>query len=241
MRKLNISIIVGVIIALVGASLVFFYGRHVDNKISNGKATVSVIVADDALAAGTSAHDVAAHVHVAQIPSAYVVSGALTMMNQLTSTDAQNFQLVGAVAKGGQLSLTNFAQGSAAGGIQPTKGNVAIAITLPLNAGVARYLQPNQLVDIFVTYSQQAISKTKLFASGVRVLSVSIADTKSDGTTSDGGSSPSGQVVALLDASPLVAQKIVNAVSIGTPYLAYAPTGGHTSSATTPQNVLTSR
>src|SRR5438477_257651 len=124
MRKLNISIIIGVIIALVGASLVFFYGRHVDNKISDGKATMSVIVAD----------------------------------------------------------------------------------------------------------SQQAISKTKLFASGVRVLSVSIADTKSDGTTGDGGSSPSGQVVALLDASPLVAQKIVNAVSIGTPYLAYAPTGGHTSS-----------
>jgi Flp pilus assembly protein CpaB len=241
MRKLNISIIVGVIVALIGASLVFFYGRHVNTKISDGKATQSVIVADEALAAGTSARDVAAHVHVAQIPTAYVVSGALTTMTQLTSTQAQTYQLVGAVAKGGQLSLTNFAQGATAGGIQPTRGNVAVAISLPINAGVARYLQPNQLVDVFVTYSSQNFNQTKLFASGVRVLSVSIANTKSDGSTSDSGTQPSGQVVALLDASPLVAQKIVNAVSLGTPYLAYAPTGGHTAKATTPQNVLNSR
>jgi Flp pilus assembly protein CpaB len=240
MRKLNISIIVGVIIALVGASLVFFYGRHVNSKISDGKATQSVIVADEPLAAGSSAHDVAAHVHIAQIPSAYVVTGALTSMNQLTSTDAQTYQLVGGVAKGGQLSLTNFAQGAAAGGIQPTKGNVAIAITLPINAGVARYLQPNQLVDVFVTYGG-ATGQTKLFAHSIRVLSVSIASTQSDGTTNDSGSAPADQVVALLDASPLVAQKIVNAVTQGTPYLAYAPTGGTTGKASTPQQVLNSR
>jgi Flp pilus assembly protein CpaB len=240
MRKLNVSIIVGVIVALIGAGLVFFYGRHVDNKISDGKATQSVIVADEPLAAGSAAHDVAGHVHIAQIPSAYVVTGALTTMTQLTSTDAQNYQLVGAVAKGGQLSATNFAQGAAAGGIQPTKGNVAIAVSLPINAGVARYLQPNQLVDVFVTYGGGG-GQTKLFASGIRVLSVSVAETNSDGSTGDSGSAPAGQVVALLDATPLVAQKIVNAVSLGTPYLAYAPTGGRTGKPTTPQSVLNSR
>jgi Flp pilus assembly protein CpaB len=239
MRKLNISVVVGIIVALVGASLVFVYGRHVNNKISDGKATQSVIVADAAIAAGTPASQVASHVHIAQIPSAYVVTGALTAMTQLTSTQASNYLTTGAIAEGGQLSLTDFAQGAATGIVQPTKGNVAIAIALPINAGVARYLEPNQLVDVFVTYGSQSIDKTKLFASSVRVLSVSIADNKNDGT--DNGSSSSNLVNVLLDASPLVAQKIVNAVTIGTPYLAYAPSGGHTTSATSPKNVLKSR
>lgn len=238
MRKLNISVIVGIIVALIGASLVFVYGRHVNNKISSGKATTPVIVADAPIAAGTSAGTVASHVHVAQIPSAYVVTGALTAMSQLTSSAAANYVTTAAIAKGGQLSLTDFAQGAGAGLVQPAKGNVAIAITLPINAGVARYLQPNQLVDVFVTYSSGTNgSQTKLFASGVKVLSVTVADSK--GNSGDSGAG--GQVVALLDASPLVAQKIVNAVSVGTPYLAYAPNGGHTATATSPQNVLTSR
>jgi pilus assembly protein CpaB len=238
MRKLNISVLVGIIVALVGATLVFVYGRHVNDKISSGKATMSVLVANDAIPAGTSAGDVASHVHVAQIPSAYVVSGAITTMTQLTSTQAANYVTTAAIAKGGQLSATDFAQGASAGIVQPSKGNVAIAVTLPINAGVARYLQPNQLVDVFVTYSAQGGSQTKLFASGVKVLSVSIADSKG---SSSNDSSPSGGVVVLLDASPLVAQKIVNAVSVGTPYLAYAPTGGHTTTATSPQSVLSSR
>ena len=74
MRKLNITIVVGIVVALIGAGLVFVYGHNVDNKISSGKRTVDVLVADQALGAGMTAGDVASHVHVAQIPSAYVVT-----------------------------------------------------------------------------------------------------------------------------------------------------------------------
>ena len=44
MKKLNISVVIGVIVALIGAGLVLVYGRHVNNKIAGGKQTMPVLV-----------------------------------------------------------------------------------------------------------------------------------------------------------------------------------------------------
>src|SRR5580698_10297512 len=100
MRKLNISVVIGIIVALVGAGLVLVYGRHVNNKIAGGKQTMPVLVADQALAAGTSAGSLTGHVHVQQIPAAYVVKGALSTPTALTDATAQNAVLVGGVPQG---------------------------------------------------------------------------------------------------------------------------------------------
>jgi hypothetical protein len=35
MRKLNITVIVGIVVALIGAGIVFVYGHNVDHKISS--------------------------------------------------------------------------------------------------------------------------------------------------------------------------------------------------------------
>src|SRR5690242_5108397 len=104
MRKLNITVIVGIIVALVGAGLVFVYGHNVDNKISDGKRTVDVLVADQSLGAGMTASSVASHVHVAHIPSAYVVKGAIPATSSLSTPQAASAVLVGAIPQGGQLS-----------------------------------------------------------------------------------------------------------------------------------------
>lgn len=247
MRKLNISIVVGVIVALIGAGLVLVYGRHVNNKIAGGKQTQPVLVADEALSAGSSATSLMGHVHVAQIPAAYVVKGALSTPTALTATSSQNAVLVGGVPQGGQLSVTDFAQGAAAGLVAPTKGDVALSIQTPLSSGVARYLEPGQLVDVFATYASGAGSSgsnstTKLFASGVKVLSVSVAEPRS-GNSSDTQTTaaPTDEVIVLLNLSPEDAQKVVNATTIGSIYLAYTNNSHDTTSqGTTPQDVLTS-
>jgi Flp pilus assembly protein CpaB len=234
MRKLNVTVIVGIVVALIGAGLVFVYGHNVDNKISDGKHTVDVLVADQVLGSGMSAGDVVSHVHVAQIPSAYVVKNAIAATSSLTATGASSAVLVGSVPQGGQLSYNDFANAATAGRLAPSKGNVALSIETPVSSGVARYLQPGQMVDVFATYagggssgSNSGGQETKLFASGVKVLSVSIADpTTTDGSNSSDNSdastsTPSGSVVVLLDVSPRNAQKVVNAVTAGSVYLAY--------------------
>jgi Flp pilus assembly protein CpaB len=237
MRKLNITIIVGIVVAIIGAGLVFYYGHNVDNKISDGKHTVSVLVADEVLGTGMTAGDVVSHVHVAQIPDAYVVKNAIAATTSLSSNGASSAVLVGTVAEGGQLSYNDFANATDAGRLAPSKGNVALSVETPISSGVARYLQPGQLVDVFATYSSSNSQATKLFVSGVKVLSVTIADPTTDTTNnnnndSDASTTPSGSVVVLLDLSPRNAQKVVNAVSAGSIYLAYTTSSNDKTSTT---------
>ncbi|HVY08883.1 MAG TPA: RcpC/CpaB family pilus assembly protein [Mycobacteriales bacterium] len=252
MRKLNITIIVGIVVALVGASLVFVYGHNVDNKISSGKQTTDVLVADAPLSAGTPATEVASHVHVAHIPSAYVVKNAVATPDALQTDQAAQAVLVGAVPQGGQLSYSDFQTAATAGRLAPSKGHVALSIQTALSSGVARYLQPGQLVDVFVTYtggggsnggSDAVNARTKLFASGIKVLSVSVADPQStNGDSTDNNvSQPSSNVIALLDLTPIEAEKVVNATTLGSIYLAYT-TSAHdtTPSGATPQTVVAS-
>lgn len=253
MRKLNITVFVGIVVALIGAGLVFVYGHNVSSKISGGKRTVAVLVADQPLGAGMTAADVASHVHVAQIPSAYVVKNAIAAPSSLTSAQASSAVLVGAVPQGGQLSTNEFATAAASGRLAPSKGDIALSIETPLSSGVARYLQPGQLVDVFVTYanggsgasaggSSAVAGRTKLFASGVKVLSVSVAQPSSNGANSGTTSSaPDGSVIVLLDLSPVNAEKVVNAVTLGSIYLAYtANPSDKTPSGATPNDVIRS-
>ncbi|HVV77573.1 MAG TPA: RcpC/CpaB family pilus assembly protein [Mycobacteriales bacterium] len=254
MRKLNITVIVGIVVALIGAGLVFVYGHNVDNKISDGKRTVDVLVADQSLGAGMTAADVVSHVHVAQIPSAYVVKGAISATSALTAPQAASAILVGSVPQGGQLSAGDFGTSASSGRLAPSAGHIALSIETPLSSGVARYLQPGQLVDVFVTYGAgggssgssagQLASRTKLFASGVKVLSVSVAAPTSDGTASNttgGDSAPDGSVIVLLDLTPVNAEKVVNAVTLGSVYLAYTTNASDkTPSGATPNDVIRS-
>lgn len=252
MRKLNITIIVGIVVALVGAGLVFVYGHNVDNKISDGKQTTDVLVADTALGAGTSAAEVASHVHVAHIPSAYVVKNAVATPEALQTQAASTAVLVGNVAEGGQLSYSDFQTAATAGRLAPSKGHIALAVQTALSSGVARYLQPGQMVDMFVTYTGSGSSsgggsdigsKTKLFASGVKVLSVSVADQQSTNgdSTDTSASQPTSNVIALLDLTPVEAEKVVNATTLGSIYLAYTQSAHDTTpSGATPQTVVAS-
>jgi Flp pilus assembly protein CpaB len=249
MRKLNITVLVGIVVALVGAGMVFVYGHNVDNKISDGKQTVAVLVADEFLGAGMTAGDVVSHVHVAQIPSAYVVKNAIAATENLSSSQASSAVLSGSVPEGGQLSYNDFVAASQSGRLAPAKGHVALSVETPLSSGVARYLQPGQLVDVFATYTggssttgSQVAQRTKLFASGVKVLSVSVAQpSDSENNNSDTASTPTGSVIALLDLSPVNAEKVVNAVTLGSIYLAYT-TNAHdtTPDGATPDSVVRS-
>jgi Flp pilus assembly protein CpaB len=250
MRKLNVTIIVGIVVAIIGAGLVFYYGHNVDNKISDGKHTVAVLVADETLGTGMTAGDVVSHVHVAQIPDAYVVKNAIAATSTLTTTAAaSNAVLTGDVPEGGQLSYNDFSAAGTADRLAPSKGDVALSVETPISSGVARYLQPGQMVDVFATYSSGGSSggqETKLFVSGVKVLSVSVADptttdSNNDSDSADNVSTPTSSVIALLDVSPRNAQKVVNAVTAGSIYLAYTTTtNDKTSQTDNPNTVLAS-
>jgi Flp pilus assembly protein CpaB len=236
MRKLNISIVVGVIVAVLGAGIVVAYGQSVDKRIANGKHPVSVLVADGDIDAGTPASDVAGRVHVERVPSSYVADGALSSVSALTSDLPRGSVLTGPVPGGGQLTSSDFADAATAGHVRPAAGHVAVAVETDLSPGVARYLSVGSMVDVFATYHDvrnrkgkltAASGRTKLFASGIKVLAVSVArDTAEEGRTTN-SSVLMDKVVALLDMTPADAEKLVNATTLGDIYLADTATDGH--------------
>jgi pilus assembly protein CpaB len=258
MRKLNVMIVAGLIVAIIGAAVVIAYGRSVDNKIADGKQTVSVLVAKQDIPAGTSADQLGGMFAPKDVPSAYVESGALS------SLTGQSGFLTAAVKKNGQVSSNDFSaqQSSGITGVTPQKGMVSVSIQVNLSPGVAKYVSPNSYVDMFVTYSgatltnksnnsssslnTAALTPTKLFASNVRVLSVTPAtdttDTTSSSSTAPNQVSPGDQVIAVVEVSPTLAQKIVNATTLGQIYLGLDRKGDvhRTARGSTPVDVLTS-
>ena len=248
MRRLNASIVVGLVVAIIGATSVIAYGRNVDRRILRGRQAQTVVVADHALVTGESVAALKSAVHTMQVPSAYAVDGALTSLSDVPAGQV----LLSDIAKGGQLSRSSFGDPAVAGKLSPAAGDVAVAVQTDISPGVARYLTTGQLVDVFVTYKDVrnadgkvtfASSRTKLFVSGVKVLAVSVAQAASSGSGSHGvfTSSPSqdqqqmqDKVIAVLDLSPTDAERLVNAQALGSIYLGYTLKGGDT----TPTGVI---
>lgn len=224
MRRLNITIIAGLLAALIGGLLVFSYGKKVDEKIAEGKETVGVLVAASELAAGTVAEALEGKVEVQQIPREYVSSGAISDL-----ADVAGLALVAPVPEGAQLSEGLFSSAGQLAALKPDEGSVALAVQVDLPAGVARYITTGSFVDVFATYQQlegqtDSVNRTKLILSGAKVLSVSIAAPTTEEDAS-GSAVPIDQVLAVLQLRPQEAERVVNATELGQIYLALTNEG----------------
>lgn len=251
MRKLNTSILVGVAVAAIGALLVFFYGQRVDDRVADGKETKKVLVATEALTEGQTFEQYKEKVVEKDVPTDYLADGYLDDIDDLEGQVA-----LGPVAKDGQLTAASFGSPEQAGAVAPSKGKIALAVSLDLSPGVARYITVGSSVDVFVTYASGitatpagtgttgsqstsvafASSRTKLAVSAVKVLSIDVAqrtqttsndDNQDDVAFSNNSSSQdTTSVVVVLDISPLDAEKVVNGDIIGELYLGLSAVQG---------------
>ncbi|MGH9155936.1 MAG: Flp pilus assembly protein CpaB [Acidimicrobiales bacterium] len=254
MKKLNLAIVVGVVAALLGGVLVVAYGRNVDGKIAKGRELTSVLVATDALVAGTAGSSLEGSTALRDVPKTFVVTGALTSLD-----DVSTLTLVAPVPSGAQLTRSAFGRPSEIGALKPSAGNVALAIGVDLIPGVARYITAPSMVDLFVTYSDGggtsvavpgqpaataglADSRTKLFASGIKVMSVSVAPKPEEASSGDKAPTVTGdQVIAVLDVDPVEAERIVNSATLGTLYMGLSGGERHvTPTGATPDDVVKS-
>lgn len=222
MRKLNITILVGALVALLGAALVFAYGRNVDARIAEGRETVGVLVAEAPLGRGTLAEAVGASVSLQQVPAAFVPEGALSDLG-----DVAGLELLGPVPVGGYLTQLQFGSSQGADVVRPAAGRVALAVGVGVTPGVARYVTDGSVIDLFVTYTSgsQAAQQTKLFLSGATVLSVQAAPPAGAEEGEAAPGADAGQVVAVLELTPAEAERVVNATTLGSLYLALSTAG----------------
>ncbi|MFP5297837.1 MAG: Flp pilus assembly protein CpaB [Actinomycetota bacterium] len=241
MKRLNITIVAGLVAALLGGLLVFSYGRNVDEKIAAGKETVPVLVAAEDLSAGAAASTLNGALITEEIPQEYLVEDALASLDEV-----QDLVLSAPVPAGTQLSAAFFSTGGQVAALEPAEGMVAVAVQVTLPGGVARYISPGSTVDVFVTYERlegmtASSLRSKLVLSGVRVMSVSAAQPLAPEGEDQGGTSlPVDQVLAVLEVSPREAEKVVNGSTLGSLYLALAREGDEhsTGKGVTPDDVV---
>jgi Flp pilus assembly protein CpaB len=257
-RKLNTTILIGLLVAALGFVLVFAYGRNVDDRVADGKATQEVLVATERLTAGTTPADLEGKVERRAVPTEYLADDVIKDLDEVAG-----LVLLGPVPADGQLSKSLFGQARDAAAVRPSKGNVALAVGVDLTPGVARYITAGSTVDVFATYTtgssttnganggaqrDVAVKRTKLFASNIKVLSVSVAEVPDDDAEDEGdvtsAQDATVEVVAVLDLSPAEAEQVVNAQTLGEIYLALNSVDGKgeehkTPSGVTPETVVT--
>lgn len=240
MRRLNITVIAGILAAVVGVAIVLTYGKGVDKRVADGKQTVGVLVAADVLVPGATPAALASKVEVKQVPRAYVGVDAIGSLTALPNGSILRVP----VAKGTQISKAAFSTSGAsgvAGPVAPAKGSSALAIKVGMVPGVAHYVVAGSTVDLFVTYKAVKADPnalvttpvvTKLFASAVHVLSVT-------GNGQTAAQAAPDDVLLIIEATPALAQMVINAQAAGELYVAL--TGGEvhaTSGGATPADVL---
>lgn len=234
MRRLNLTVLAGLVVAVLGFGTVFAYGTRVDDRVAEGRRTVPVLLATDTLPAGTAPADLVERVAVTQVPAAYVAEGALTSTEALAALLPEQV-LRAPLTRGAQLTAASFGDPAEAAQVVPSPGRVALAVGVPSTPGVASHVVTGSTVDVFVTYpaGEDGQPVTKLFQPGVRVLSVGAAGAQ--------GASADGSVVTVLDLAPAEAERVVNAATTGQLYLALAnpqDAAGHATTGTTPADVL---
>jgi Flp pilus assembly protein CpaB len=198
----NITIVLGIVLALLGAGVAVAATRG-SNDSGSGGATTSVVVATKPITAGSAvAADALAVRPVAKnaVPADAVRSLA-ALAGQVALYDVSANQVVTARMFGVQAV-------AAAGGVQLPKGKKAIGVELGFAPGGLRYVVPGDRIDVYGSQKAGDTVRTTLLLSDVQV----IATTPGAGTGAPTAvQAGTGNLDFLLAVDEAQAVKLVNA------------------------------
>ena len=200
----NMMIVVGVVLAVLGAAFAVLYVRGDDATATD---TVAVVVATKAVPAGTSA--AAAALETRRVDVKAVPSDALTSTATLNGMVALHALSANTVVTKSMFGV----QGTAAtGGVVLPKGKKGIGVELGFAPGALRYVVPGDVIDVIASEKRGDTVTTKVLLERVQV----IATTPGAGTGAaqpvTGGTGTLHFLLAVTDAQSL---QLVNAQHSG--------------------------
>jgi Flp pilus assembly protein CpaB len=245
MNRRIVLVAVSVVLALVGTVAVYSYAHHADQRAVAKTHSVTVLVAQKAVPAGTSWADVlkGSYLQQERVPVDSAPSSAISSLKESVPVG----QVATAEIAAGQIVLRpTFGDKSATTGILAIPaGKMAVSVTMGSNADVAGFVQNGSDVAIFATFklAATAASKaigtdlytTKLLFARVGVIATSQAppgDLNGSKTAQNGSNSG---VLLTLALTQTEAERLVLAQQVGQLYLGLlsdtsvtAPDGGVT-------------
>jgi pilus assembly protein CpaB len=151
MRNRNLVVPLALVLALMSAAGVLLYTRNVRSEAAAGGPTAPVVVAAVDVPAGTQFDELIAsnELVVQQIPTDYIVPGAVADVEELAGTTAAQPLL-----KGEQVSADRVAElGSVpGGGLGIPEGFSAFSMQLPAAQSVGASLHRGDHVRVFATF-----------------------------------------------------------------------------------------
>lgn len=200
-------VLMGVSVAMLGALLVFGYGRSMAGRVGGGSAS-SAFVATKDIGPGTTWEAARIAVKSQSVPESLQPASAITSEAQLAGTTS-----VRRITKGEVVTTAQFGRSSAAPGAGleiPPKHN-AVTINVPPPRGVAHYPQPGDLVNAYTTIKgADGKTMTKLLLANIQVLSNRTAGAQANENVASGG-----EVLLTLALTPDKTEKLIFAKENG--------------------------
>jgi Flp pilus assembly protein CpaB len=151
MRNRNLVVPLALVLALMSAAGVLLYTRNVRSEAGSGGPTTPVVVAAVDVPAGTQFDELIANGDLVtqQIPTDYVVPGAVADVEELAGTTAAQPLLEGEQVSADRVAELGTVPG---GGLGIPEGFSAISMQLPAAQTVGASLHRGDNVRIFATF-----------------------------------------------------------------------------------------
>lgn len=198
MDRRRILLVVAVVVAMLGTTLVFLYVRGSDQRAESRFETVEVLRATQAIAEGESIDDAAAAGKIAMEPVVqdYLQSGYQTSLESLTGQFAST-----RIYPGEQIVANKFGATVEAASSLPIPDNqVAVSIQLTDTARVAGFVNPGSEVAIYLnsTGPEGGNPFTRLLLERVTVIGVGSTTPQQTTTTTPEGAQTTEALPATL-------------------------------------------
>lgn len=221
MGRRTVLLIAALVVAALGAALVWMYANRADERAQADAAPVEVLVATAGISAGTSGSAIsqAGTAELRTLPAASVPAGALSDL-----TPVADLVTLGSVFPGQVLLQPMFGNvQEASGGLTLPPGTMAVAVQLGDPQRVAGFVQPGSEVAIFSTSeAEEGGSQTDLLLERVPVVAVGPTSVSTTTTTAESGSNTEEIPTAILTLAvdQEQAQKVILATSVAPMYFA---------------------
>ena len=219
MDRRKLLLVVAVIVALLGAGLVFVYAKGADSRAADQYDSVEVLVATGTIATGESIEDAAANAKIGKqrLPRTAVLPSALTTTDQLNGQAANTV-----IYPGEQIVPEKFGGVGEASILPIPDGKVAVSVQLSDAARVAGFVQAGSEVSIWLTGTlpddEDQEKFTRLVLPRVQVLAAGSTSLVSTTTSEEDGGTSTEQLpkqLLTLAVDQEEAEKVQFAASIG--------------------------
>ncbi|HEY3338310.1 MAG TPA: RcpC/CpaB family pilus assembly protein [Propionicimonas sp.] len=226
MQRRIIAAVAAVVLAGIGAVLLYSYVNNADARAMARLETTQVLVATKVIPAGTSGANLAPFVELKQLPKVAVVEGALTTTSEVADLEATSDLQVGE-----QVLASRFAKPNTdvTGSVEVPSDLQQMTVQLSPSRVMGTRIAAGDRVAVYISVEVNQVAVTKLALRDVlvtNVLGVPAAATGADNTEV----APSSDVFVTFAIEPKNTAQVVWGAEFGKLYLALEPKDGdHTS------------